>query len=74
MRYLRYIVSSAADVNSCVIVNEQDEDFGEIVTFSPCSEKQTEHKFPSQLLNCDTLVHLFLKQQKQTITAVRQIC
>jgi len=58
---------SAADVNSCIILNEQDNDFGEIVTFEGRSQNQTKQELPSQLINRETLADLSVKQQNELL-------
>jgi len=60
-----YNMFLVAGTNSCAIINDGDDDFGE--TYVPYLTEESKHvlEFSSQQIDRSTLAHLKLKQQQE---------
>lgn len=67
VQYDTMLLTSGCDVNSCALISDQDQDFGEICVIDTPSDDQCSKPLPSQLIDRETLSHLSVKQQGELL-------
>ena len=65
--YDTLLLTDDCDVNSCALISDQDESFGEIHSISSSGDDQSVNKLPSQLIDRETLSHLSVQQQEELL-------
>ena len=64
---LTYNISLFSSTNSCAIINDGDEEFGEICVPDLTEKNKQEVELPSQKIDRSTLAHLAPKQQQELL-------
>ena len=69
---LTYNMSMISGANSCAIINDGDDDFGEISVPDLTEESKQVSELPSQKIDCGPLAHLKPKQQQELLQLLDQ--